>query len=344
MCHHRTHFVRREALARLPWFALKNGRLVLDDPSVGPIIDVHTHLALTFLRRRSVALFARPRPTEHYLPAERPLDLDVYCNRNFSSEDLARLKLDLGLRFASSRGMRATHTVPNLLTEMAELGITCSLLLPIDLPGLSSNAEIYLSAARRSPALQSLGSVHPFDFDVPGRLERQARLGALGVKIHPAVQMIRPDHPRALQLYAHCADFDLPVLFHCGPVGIEGVRARERCQLAHYYRAVREHPRTRFVLGHAGALQMEQALELAVSFPNVYLEVSCQSLGNLRWILAEAPIERVLFGSDWPFYHQSIGLAKILMATEGRPYVRSQVLAENATRLFKLQPATLEAS
>ncbi len=344
MCHHPTRFVRREALARLPWFDLKAGRVVLDDPKIGPIVDVHTHLALTFLRRRSVELFAKPRPTEHYLPAERPLDLDVYCNRNFSPEDVAQLKFDLGLRCASSQGMRATHTVPNLLREMRELGIVCSLLLPIDLPGLSSNADVYLNVARRSPTLLSLGSVHPFDLDVPGRLERQARQGARGIKMHPAVQMIRPDHPRALQLYAHCADFDLPVLFHCGPVGIEGARARERCQLEHYYRAVREHPRTRFVLGHAGALQMEQALELAVSFPNVYLEVSCQSLSNLRKILAEAPIERVLFGSDWPFYHQSIGLAKILMASAGQPHIRSLVLAENAARLFKLELATLELS
>ena len=81
---------------------------------------------------------------------------------------------------------------------------------------------------------------------------------------------------------------------------------------------------------------MEEALALARRHPHVYLEISSQSLPNIRTILDRAPGERVLFGSDWPFYHQAIPLAKVLIATEGRPALRRRVLWENAAQLFGL--------
>jgi predicted TIM-barrel fold metal-dependent hydrolase len=43
-----------------------------------------------------------------------------------------------------------------------------------------------------------------------------------------------------------------------------------------------------------------------------------------------------MMGSDWPFYHLALPLAKVLLATEGAPEVRRQVLHDNAARLFGL--------
>jgi hypothetical protein len=90
------------------------------------------------------------------------------------------------------------------------------------------------------------------------------------------------------------------------------------------------------VLGHAGALQMEKALDLACRYPNVWLEMSGQSLANVRTILDRADPDRVVYGSDWPFYHQGIGIAKILLATLGREHLRPKVLHDNAARLLQL--------
>jgi predicted TIM-barrel fold metal-dependent hydrolase len=56
----------------------------------------------------------------------------------------------------------------------------------------------------------------------------------------------------------------------------------------------------------------------------------------VRRILERAPEERVLFGSDWPFYHQAVPLAKVLLATEGAPRTRRRVLRDNAARLLGL--------
>lgn len=323
-------------LSRLPWFDIHNGRLVVSDASVGPVIDMHTHIALAYLLPMRVDLYRATPQTEHYLPSCCPIDFDVYQNRNFTPEALQALKRDLTLGSLSRGGMRATHTVPNLVREMDELGIERSVLLPIDLPYISTNAAHALTAARRQPKIVSFGSVHPIVDRVGMRLDEQAHAGAHGVKVHPAVQLIAPDHPSAMALYRQCAARNLPVLLHCGPVGIELASGRRRTQVNLYEKAIAEQPGTKFVLGHAGALQMERALDLACRYPNVWLELSGQSLSNVRTILDRADPRRVVYGSDWPFYHQAIGIAKVLLATEGREHLRAGVLRGNAAALLGL--------
>ncbi|MBI5481975.1 MAG: amidohydrolase family protein [Deltaproteobacteria bacterium] len=332
-----TRFEDHYGLSRLPWFEIRDGRLALRDRTLGPIVDVHTHLALSYVRRTTVDLEAAPGPTQHYLPMARPLDLDVYCNRNIPPADLKRLMRDLSIASVTTSGMRVTHTVPNLLREMREVGVTASLLLPIDFPALSYNAAAYLEVAAAHRELPALGSVHPYAPDVAGKLDAQQAAGARGVKVHPAAQLMAPDNERAMRLYRLCAERRLPVLFHCGPVGIENVYSRYLCRLRHYRRAVAENRDVTFVLGHSGALEMEQALALCCEFDNVCLEVSCQAVSNVRRIVQEAPPDRIMFGSDWPFYHQSIPLAKVLLATEDRRELRPGIFWQNAARVFRLE-------
>jgi len=332
-----TSFVDHYALSELPYFEVRDGSLVLADPdSVGPIIDMHTHLALAYGRPMPIDLWRRC-PCELYLPLERKLDLDVYANLNYLESDLKGLKRDLTLGSLTSGGMRASHTAANLIHHMKELGIHASVLLPIDMPALSWNAEAYLGVASRSNVLLSYGSVHPHARHVEDKLDEQKKKGAKGIKFHPTAQVVKPDGARSMELYQLCAERDLPVLFHCGPVGIEPPLGRYLSQLKHYWMPIAKTPECTFILGHSGALQMEHALELAKTYPNVYLELASQSYSNIVRILAEAPQDRILFGTDWPFYHQSMGLAKVLLATEGQPELRKRVLYENAGQLLGLE-------
>src|SRR5438309_33269 len=100
------------ALARLPYFeAIGPERLALADRSLGPSLDVHTHLALTYgPRARTVDLGRETERVEHYLPVRgRPIDLDLYQNQNYSPDDFKRLARDLTLASVTCSGMRATH-------------------------------------------------------------------------------------------------------------------------------------------------------------------------------------------------------------------------------------------
>jgi predicted TIM-barrel fold metal-dependent hydrolase len=332
-----TAFSALNDLVRLPWFGLEDERLVMTDHAVGPIADMHTHLALAYLRPMSVDLAALHAETKHYLPSCCAIDLEVYVNKNIPPEALHELKIDLTLRSVGKGGMRATHTVPNLVREMDEIGIRASLLLPIDFPVLSQNAGVALDAAKKEPKLLSLGSVHPYASDPERRLDTQLGLGARGIKVHPAVQLVRPDAARAMRLYRMCAEREMIVLWHCGPVGIEGALPRWLSRVRFYERPIAENPRTKFVLGHSGALEFEQALELQRRYPNVWLETSSQSLGNIKRMVERADPDRIVHGSDWPFYHPAISVSKILIATEGNPELRHKMLWANAAKLLGLE-------
>lgn len=338
-----TRFDNLLDLARLPWFSVREGRLVVDDPSVGRAFDMHTHLALAYIRPMALDLTARHDAVEHYLPADAALDLETYVNKNFRADDLARMNRDLVRGALTAGGMRRTHTVSNLLMEMGELSILRSVLLPIEMPRpLSDNARTWRRAVQAVNADEQIvcfGSVHPYTIGMEAQLDEQVAMGIRGVKVHPAVQMVRPDDRRAMKLYRLCADRGLPILWHCGPVEIEPRLGRYMSQLRHYERAIAENPRTTFVLGHAGALQMDQAVEYAKRYDNVWLEISSQSVGNICTLLDVVGDERLLYGTDWPFYHQGIALAKVLMATEGAPESRARVLYDNAARLLKLGEA-----
>lgn len=336
MANYPTRFDSLEDLARLPWFEVRDGRVVVSDPSVGTAIDTHTHLALSFVRPNQVDLHRGHAKTEHYLPAERALDLDVYANRNFTPDDLRRMERDLSLGSLTAGGMRATHTLANLTREMGELLVAQSVLLAIDLPALSDNATTWLNAMRGDKRLIGFGSVHPWARNVEAKLDRQIALGARGIKVHPAVQLVRPDSGRAMKLYKLCGDRGIPVFWHCGPVDIEPPIGRYLSQVRHYEKAIAENPHTTFVLGHSGALQLDTALGYAKRYPNVWLEVASQSLRSIRTLVAEAPAGRLMFGTDWPFYHQALGLAKVFIATDGDDAMRRAVLRGNAAKLLGL--------
>jgi predicted TIM-barrel fold metal-dependent hydrolase len=331
-----THFQDLQDLSRLPWFApAPEGRVKVKDPAIGPIIDFHTHMALAFGPPMSVDLFKLHPRTEHYLPTCCSFDLEPYANRNFTPEQKHALEYDLTIDSLGPNGMRRTHTAPDLQREMDELGIRYSVLLPIDMPFGSDNAGEALKVAARDPHLIAFGSVHPHTAFATAKLDAQAAAGARGFKFHPAVQLTRPDDPRAQALYGEAGRLHKLVFWHCGPVGIENPLSRELTQVDYYERPIADHPDTTFVLGHAGALQAEKALRLAKRYPNVYLELSSQGLPMVRRLVHEAP-DRVVFGSDWPFYHAALPLAKVLLATDGEPVLRHKVLYANAAKLLGL--------
>jgi len=325
-------------LTRLPWFALRDGRLVLADQTVPRAIDFHVHLALSYGPLGGVDLQASAPQTRWYLPHDRPFDLDIYANKNFSEEDLKNLRFDMGVCCVTPFGMRRTHTVANLLRDSAEHGVESSVLLAIEFPFSSRITRDWGKAIAGHPEMVLYGSVHPWTPNLKWALDRQLALGIRGLKLHPAVQMFPPDDPRALRLYRLCGERGVPIIFHCGPVDIELPIGRRMSQVRLYARGIEENPGTTFILGHSGALQMEEALALAVKHPNVWLELSSQSLPNVKTILAEADPARIVFGSDWPFYPQALVMAKVLIATEGKPELRRRVLRENAERLLKLRP------
>ena len=178
--------------------------------------------------------------------------------------------------------MRTTHTAPNLVRDLHDLGITHAVVLPFDLQWGPQNADNVLETCERYPELIPYGSVHPKARNADARLAELVARGANGMKLHPNGQFIAPDHPSVVHFCGRCGTHGMPVLFHCGPVGIEPKAAERRSQVARYEQVIAENPDTTFILGHSGALQVTEALAYADRYPNTFFELSCLGLADLR--------------------------------------------------------------
>lgn len=341
-------------LAELPYFELgADGELRVVDLDLPPAVDLHTHLGMSLLFAPELDL-ARKTPRIRYLldcDREQPgcaLDLDVYINSAFDEAMHAELSRELVSQLLLGSNAAATHTIPNLVAEMDRVGFARAAILPIalGLPFGDDLSERWLAAIGASPERDRLipfASVHPRSGGWREHLRAAVVAGARGIKVHPEFQRLFPDEPAMMEVYQECERLGLVVLFHAGRSGIEPEFLRKYALLRRYEPAANAFPRVQFVLGHAGARDVEDAMRLARGHDNVWLEITGQGVTQLGRILAQNGRERLLFGSDWPFYPLAATLAKVLIVTERQPEARRSILRENADRLFAVAAGSIPA-
>jgi predicted TIM-barrel fold metal-dependent hydrolase len=331
-------------LAELPWFELSpEGRLRTAVELPG-IIDIHTHLGMSVLFSPELDQTARTPRVHHLLDcdASEPgcsLDLDVYVNANFTEAmHKARSRDFLLGAFGWSEATRS-HTAANLLAEMDDVGVERAAVLPIvlGLPFGDSLTEQWMRAIRKNgygDRLLPFASVKPGDRGAIAQLRAHAAAGARGVKLHPEVQRFFPDAPEAMEIYAECERLGLPVVFHAGRSGIEPERLRPYALMRRYRPAVAEFPRVRFVFGHGGARDLADALPIAREHGNVWFGISSLGIRQIDRARQALGADRLIFGSDWPFYHLATTLAKILIVTKGDSAARDAMLRGSAQALL----------
>lgn len=338
-----------EGLAELPFFEeLPDGslKLAVDLP---PIIDFHVHLGFAYGMAPAIDLLASDHPIQYFVDCDGAtppctLDLDVYAN--LCATDEMRKWMDSQIAatlFRQGSDAAATHTIPNLLDEMDRMGTSRAVVLPIAL-GLDKGDDATnqwmdaIAAAGAQDRLIAFGSVHPNDPHKHGKLRTYKARGIRGVKVHPTMQLIHPNDPATMAIYGTCQELDLPVLFHSGRAGIELDFMQEFAMMCHYEAPIREFPGVRFILGHAGArLDWEAAAALAAECPNVWLELSGQGVEVIQELMRRVGPERLLFGTDWPFYPEAPMIAKVLIAANGDPAVQRMILRDNALRFLDLR-------
>jgi predicted TIM-barrel fold metal-dependent hydrolase len=127
----------------------------------------------------------------------------------------------------------------------------------------------------------------------------------------------------------------------------EYANERELLVLAHTWQAslldghtiVRQiaerYPRVKFLLGHSCHGDWDQAVALARDFKNVYLELTAlfDDRGILEKFVAEAGSDRMLFGTDLPWFdpHQAVGA---LLSAHISDEDRHNICHRNAERLL----------
>lgn len=336
-------------LADLPYFELDESRtLRCTVPDLPAVLDIHAHLGISLLLAPELDLLARKDRVEHILDCDAedpgcPLDLDVYINANFRPSDMRSLHWNAVAQLLWGSKKESTHTIPNLIGEMDATGIAQAMILPIafGLPFGDNLTEQFMAAIKSAAVGDRLllgASVHQSDPDAIQKLHRFARAGARMVKLHPAGARFFPDAEEMFPIYRACAELGLPVIFHGGRAGIEPEYTHQFTLIRHYEGALRAFPDVQFVLAHAGARDVEDAIALADRYPNLWYGTHGQGVTMLARLIKEVGPDRLMFGSDWPFYHLAASLAKVLIVTEGNPDARYALLRGSGERLLGLDP------
>lgn len=334
-------------LAELPWFELNDdGVLHCVDDSVPRAVDVHAHFGISVFLAPEVDLHATPPRVRHLLDCDATdpgcdLDLDIYINGNFDAAALKALQRSTLAQGLWGSGFAKTQTLPALLAEMDSMRVQHAFVLPIKtgLPWGDDLTERWYAAIEQAGAHARLSaglSVHPLDADCIAQMQAHAAAGMRMMKLHPTVQQFYPDDPVLMPLYEEAQRLGLVIFFHGGRAGIEPESRHRYAMPRHYEAALANFPQLQFVLGHAGARDNEAMLQLAMRYDNAWLGIHGQGVSRLEEMIQRTGGERLLFGSDWPFYHLAPSLAKVLLCTRGpqRQGIRRQILRENALRLF----------
>lgn len=246
------------------------------------------------------------------------------------------------------RARVAPRSLGAMVQEYEAAGIDRALLLGWDaelgngLPPVPN--DLVIEAVREHPSFfLGAAGVDPRRSKAREELERCARAGLRGAKLHPSAQGLRPDDPACGPFWRACADLGLVVVVHtgttgwgAGPPGGLGVRLEPSRPLWLDEVAAR-HPGVRLVAAHAGWPWHEEALAVAMHKGNVFLDVSGwlpRYLPKPVWDYANGPLRRkVLFGSDYPFLDPGrvlAGLREVL-----KPEALPAVLGGNAAALFR---------
>jgi uncharacterized protein (TIGR03086 family) len=172
--------------------------------------------------------------------------------------------------------------------------------------------------------------------------------GAVGFKLHPAYDAYPADTPALDPYLAVAADAGVPVTIHSSPGPADPDLIR---------RLAERFPSVPFVLYHTylGPLEgRRRASRHAQELPNLYLETSWCSSGEVERLLDEVGPNRVLFGSDaatdGPAHFvrrppnielvENYNEALLRLAQRLPPDVTRRLLADNARALFDIPSET----
>lgn len=146
------------------------------------------------------------------------------------------------------------------------------------------------------------------------------KLGLKGLKLHPMVECFRPDHGFFDCFFKKVNDLQMPVLIHTG----EGFSSPGLA-----VRVAKKYPKITMILGHL----KEGCIGALRECENVYVETS-GAIPEFIEMAVDIDENRVLFGSDVPYYRYKVQLA-VVDAADISEKIKRKVYYENFQKLTK---------
>jgi predicted TIM-barrel fold metal-dependent hydrolase len=167
----------------------------------------------------------------------------------------------------------------------------------------------------------------------PDRTERDlARFedfdGFVGFKFLSDYHKVAITDGRYAPVLEYAQERKLPILMHTwGNSGLDGPALVEQ--------VAKKYPDVRILMGHAGYGQWGKAIQVARDHPNVYLELTAaySVRGAIEAMVEGAGSEKILFGTDLPWFDPHYGIGCVLFAKIAEQD-RHNILHKNAETLF----------
>ena len=169
--------------------------------------------------------------------------------------------------------------------------------------------------------------------------------GAKGLKLHPVSNRFLPDDRGLWAAYSKAAETAVPILFHSGGAELAGYTQADYARPRNFGPVLQAFPKLTIVLAHLGNPFLDESEELARNHDNVYFDASAiislteteSGLSDVELVrlIHRIGVDRVLFGSDWPWFSPQPGIERIknLDITEEE---KQNILGRNATRIYNI--------
>jgi predicted TIM-barrel fold metal-dependent hydrolase len=232
--------------------------------------------------------------------------------------------------------------------DLRSQGITKAFLLPLtsSIEGLGRITNEHIAGICNSDPDLFIGFA---SFDLKGDYVSELKyainnLGLKGIKIHPQLQLIRPDDEKISKVFEIADENKLPVVIHTGITGIgAGVKGGGGLPLElgkpiYIDNLAIKYPNVNFIIAHFGWPWYEEALAVAYHKGNVFIDISGWSPKYIPQIVIKYMDsllqDKFLFGSDYPMLKPSRILNE-LKTLNLKNETLNKILYENAKKIIK---------
>lgn len=260
--------------------------------------------------------------------------------------------IDVHTHLGATAGFRAFYsTVDDFVRLMDQIGIELSIFISMPLLDrqMKQGYEEAIEALEKYPHRLRAYTVYDPNWQ---RLslqlmeKYQCHPGFAGIKIHPAIHAVAPEDSRYQALWEYANQHRLVVLTHSWSP--DPNKPSQNLSTPDHFAAVLEkYSHLQLILGHAGGRTegRKMAVELIRRYPNCWADLSGDTFqpGQLEWMIEQAGVDRILFGTDSNWIEPRYVTGHILKSTLS-PTDRLKILRHNALRLFGDKLATLSES
>ncbi|MCO6007999.1 amidohydrolase family protein [Actinoallomurus purpureus] len=230
---------------------------------------------------------------------------------------------------------------------LADEGVDIALLLAEYSPKATGiqPVEDMLPLTRHAPdRIKLIANINPhLHYPIEEELQRQLDLGAVACKLHPVHAGVAADDRALYPAYELCQAAGIPLVVHCGTSTFPGSTNRFADPVL-LDEVLRDFRRLNVALAHGGrGWWYDAAAFMALSNERVWIELSGLPPSRLREYYARYDwnrlTRRMIFGTDWPGVPGIAKNARAIAALCPDEETAALVLAGNAARVYKLEPA-----